>query len=218
MAERPVFIANVGKPCFMEKNIPFTYYSGFSIVQKQRSICSLHTAFNEQCPGHRVLEISSKSDSQLGVRLSAFNLKLRSEGPDNSLPDNSLYIENVFQSSKVFENGGPYTDLLFVSPKDAKRDERLQSSGKLIGFNYLGKMWSLEPKTIFYDWLYMSALSMDEDLSEAIMEYDAFTDIEFNPKKSVNCQARSAAIFVSLKKQGILMDALSDMDILRQFY
>ena len=25
-------------------------------------------------------------------------------------------LENVFQSSKVFENGGPYVDLLNVSP------------------------------------------------------------------------------------------------------
>ncbi|MFW6017154.1 MAG: DarT1-associated NADAR antitoxin family protein [bacterium] len=35
-----------------------------------------------------------------------------------------------------------------------------------------------------------------------LMEYDAFTDIEFNPKKSYNCQARSAALYVTLKKTG----------------
>lgn len=36
-----------------------------------------------------------------------------------------------------------------------------------------------------------------------------FTDIEFNPKKSLNCQARSAAIFVSLERSGLLQQALS---------
>ncbi len=210
MAERPVFICNLGRPCYTEKIVSFTYYSGFSVVQKQRCIRSLHEAFDSVCPEHRVLEISSKSDSDLGVRLSAFNLKFESES--------SFYIENIFQSSKVFENGGPYTELLFVSPKDAKRDERLKTSGRLQRFEYAGRRWPLEPRTMFYDWLYMIALSRDEELSSAIMEYDAFTDIEFNPKKSLNCQARSAAIFVSLAKQGMLKDSLADMDILRQCY
>ena len=35
-------------------------------------------------------------------------------------------------------------------------------------------------------------------------EYDAFMDIEFNPAKSLNCQARAAAMYVSLKKVGLL--------------
>ena len=36
------------------------------------------------------------------------------------------------------------------------------------------------------------------------MEFDAFTDIEFNPNKSLNCQARAAALFVAMKKLGRL--------------
>ena len=35
-------------------------------------------------------------------------------------------------------------------------------------------------------------------------------EVEFNPEKSINCQARSAAIFVSLWKTGALEDALQD--------
>ena len=34
--------------------------------------------------------------------------------------------------------------------------------------------------------------------------YDAFTDIEFNPEKSVNCQAKAAALYVALFRQGVL--------------
>ena len=39
---------------------------------------------------------------------------------------------------------------------------------------------------------------------------DAFTDIEFNPEKSFNCQARSCALYVALLKAGILRDAMTD--------
>ena len=36
-----------------------------------------------------------------------------------------------------------------------------------------------------------------------IRERDGFTDIAFNPKKSLNCQARSAALYVALARDGI---------------
>ena len=35
------------------------------------------------------------------------------------------------------------------------------------------------------------------------MDYECFTDIEFNPKKSYNCQGYSAALFVSMKRRGM---------------
>jgi hypothetical protein len=40
-------------------------------------------------------------------------------------------------------------------------------------------------------------------------KYVGFTDIEFNPSKSINCQARSCALFVSLMKHQILQNAVS---------
>ena len=42
------------------------------------------------------------------------------------------------------------------------------------------------------------------------MEYTAFTDIAFNPEKAKNCQACAAAVYVSLKKSGMLAEALED--------
>ena len=139
--------------------------------------------------GYAPLEISTKSSLPLGVKLSAFSLKL--EG---------VYLENVFQSSKMFENGGPYLDLLEISPKEAKRDERLRTSGKLIGFYYKGKVWKLTPATAFYDWIYIQAVkeSLCSDELKRLKEYSAFTDIEFNPKKSINTQARSVALLQTL--------------------
>jgi type I restriction enzyme M protein len=68
------------------------------------------------------------------------------------------------------------------------------------------------PKTFFYDWLYVNAVSQNTELLTKLSEYNAFTDIAFNPEKSINCQARSAAICVSLFKKGLLSDALKNKD------
>ena len=50
----------------------------------------------------------------------------------------------------------------------------------------------MEPQSLFYDWLYVSAVTQpqNEPLLGEIMTYSAFTDIEFNPEKSVSCQAK----------------------------
>lgn len=207
MAIRPVFIAenNLLNPV-RTVDVNFEWFPGFAMSQKQKSIQSLHTNFNKNFKGHRVLEISSKSPDLMGVYLSVFNLKICSrEGKTYSL-------ESAFQSSKVFERGGPYLDLLNVSSKDAKQDSRLRSSGQLFYFQYLGRKWPLEPKTAFYDWLYITTVHSSHGLSKDILQYDAFTDIEFNPQKSINCQARSAALYVSLHQAGMLEKAVSSIE------
>ncbi len=98
----------------------------------------------------------------------------------------------------------------------AKKDERLKSSGRVIGFSIDGKDFNTEPKTYFYNWLYINTLHLNKELAVKIMEYDAFTDIAFNPQKSINCQAEAAAIYVSLKKQGLLEEALKDKENFRK--
>ena len=130
------------------------------------------------------MEISSKGEVELGNLLSAFNM--RTDG---------VYIENIFQSSKRYENGGPYLDLLTVAPKDAKRDERHQTSGRLVAFVRNGEDWPLEPKTAFYDYIYVLAVIENFGRELDLYDYNWFTDIEFNPGKSINCQARAVAIY-----------------------
>ena len=71
-------------------------------------------------------------------------------------------------------------------------------------------MFPLKPETYFYNWLYINTLHLHQDLSKRILEFSAFTDIAFNPDKSINCQARAAAIYVSLQKQGLLAKALEN--------
>lgn len=199
MAKRKTFVVSLND-IFEEKEIDFVFYSGFSTTQKQKSIESLHNAIKELYYDAEILEISSKSPIELGRKLSAFNLKL-----------DGIALENIFQSSKVFEYGGPYEDLLSKTPIEAKKDPRIKDSGRIIGFKYQGINYPTIPKTLFYDWIYCQALYSDKELMSSIINYDFFTDIEFNHEKSLNCQARSAAIFVSLYQKGLLEECLADI-------
>ena len=212
MAERPVFISAEQRPFGRAQTVKFTWFAGLSKAQKQRSLASLHESFLRKFPDRRVLEISGKSTQPLGVALSAFNLKWRR-------PEGEFTVENLYQAGKVFSGGGPYTDLLTVSPRDAKRDERLKTSGRLTGFRMGEESFPLVPASLFYNWLYLNALHSQPALAAAVMEYDAFTDIEFNPNKSVSCQAQAAAIYVALAHQGLVEEALrSRQDFLRVVY
>jgi len=183
-------------------SLDFEYFPGSSIQQKQRSIASLHAAYVAQFPSSRVLEVSSRSKRDIGVQLSAFNLMI--EHPERG----SYSVECAFQASKVFRYGGPFVDLLNASSRVAKTDRRLRKSGELVGFTYFAHEFPLEPKTYFYDWLYASALCRDDKLVEQVMMFDAFTDIEHNPERSINCQARTVAKVVGLARAGLLEDAL----------
>ena len=165
MAERPVFYMQQKK--IVSKMYSFEWFPGFAVSQKQKSIESLHSAVLKVDPDARPLEISTKSREDLGVKLSAFSLTL-----------NQHTLENIFQSSKVFQGGGPYLDLLQVPPREAKRDKRLQDSGHLKAFCYQGEEFPLEPRTVFYDYIYIAAVkeSLTADEIKGILEYNYFTD------------------------------------------
>ena len=192
MAKRLVFIPSSNVDEFVtQKEISFTWYSGFAISQKLKSIGSFHEEIKKKINIKNILEISSKSDNEIGRLASAFNLSLFWENSNST-------IESFYQGSKVFTNGGPYTDLYDKKSIISKKDQRLKNSGDLIGFSFFNEKWSLEED--FYTWLYLVSLSQNQKILENLVNYDAFTDIEFNHDKSFNCQAYSAAYYVSLTK------------------
>ena len=208
MAKRPIFTPNFDECPYVDVvDIEFRWHSGFAKSQMQKSIASLHEA-TEKLGIAPILEISSKSMLPLGVSLSAFNLLL--EIPNGQ----KINVECAYQGSKVFENGGPYHELYSVSSRAAKTDERLRNSGKLIAFNFCGEEFPTEPKTAFYDWLYMTALYQKKtDLVKELEVFQGFSDIVFNPNRSINCQARAAALFVSLSKNDLINEQiLQDKD------
>lgn len=199
MANRPVYVP-LKKAPFVDVFMPeFTWNGGFAASQKQKNIVALHESFHKRFPDRKVLEISSKSLQDLGVKLSAFNLKKSVPSLGMSIP-----VECVFQGGKVFSAGGPYFDLYKVSPREAKRDQRLKSSGMLRSFTFEGEIMPLVPRTVFYNWLYVNALIENPEYAEQLLQFDAFTDIEFNPDKSINCQAEAAALFVSLSRLNLV--------------
>ena len=204
MAQRPVFRICDAMPYYRAESVTFQYFGGFAASQQKKCVKSLQDAFRALHPQEKVLEISSRSETELGVQLSAFNLTMRT--PDGRI----CTVETAFQAGKVFENGGPYRDLLGKTSREAKKDPRLKESGKLISFCFSGELFPLEPRTCFYNWLYLSALHQHPELTEPLMEYTAFTDIAFNPQKSINCQAYAAAVYVSLRRNGLVEKALSD--------
>jgi hypothetical protein len=207
MAIRPIFIprdnGNLGAE---EKLIDFKWFPGMAKSQKQKSIAELHSAA-ARLGYEKVLEVSSKSKDELGIRLSAFNLLITTK------KNQSVFtVETAFQGSKVFTRGGPFRDLFGIDSLSAKKDIRLKESGPLIKFDFFGTSFPLEPRTFFYDWLYINALVQNDDLAKEVVRYDGFSDIEFNPEKSINCQAHAVAVYVSLVKDGKLYDALGSSD------
>lgn len=188
---RPIFIPNRDSIGVVEQYIEFDWHMGMSAEVRKRSINSLHQEAQKQ-GFNNILEVSSKSEQEIGIQLSAFFLRNIKGYP----------VENLFQSSKVFEKGGPYRDLLTVTPREAKRDERLRNSGNLIRSTFNNKNYPLEPVSLFYDWLYINVLFSERNLElrERFFgsKFDSFSDIEFNPEKSFSCQARTLALCVSL--------------------
>jgi len=196
MTKRPIFIPKPESlPFVVEIDVDFEWYSGFAKTQAQKSIQSLHNSAAQKGISP-VLEISSKSLDSLGVALSAFNLQLRID------TGKALSVECAFQGSKVFKDGGPYIDLYDKPSRDAKTDPRLKNSGELTAFSLLGEHFPSKPITAFYDWLFLRALLDNQEMASQLFSYKGFSDIAFNPEKSINCQARSAALFVALSQNG----------------
>ena len=202
MASRPIFSPKASDVGVKEELIDFKWFPGLATSQKKKSINPLHEAARTR--GYPdILEISSKSENRLGVELSAFNLIIKTKKYGNRFT-----VESAFQGSKVFEKGGPYKDLFSCDSLKAKKDVRLKESGDIIGFSFFGMKFPTTPLTYFYDWLYINALNGNQELAEEVKSYGAFSDIEFNPKRSINCQAHAVALFISLEQNKQLSQAL----------
>lgn len=212
------------RQCYIASNshvsthdIEFKYYRGQYITQKQKCIRSLHETIvdTSEVRKDQLLEVSSKSEVSLGIALSAFNLSTKTK------KHNIKYtVESAFQSSKVFEGNVQYKDIIELSSRDAKRDKRLKNSGELSHFQFFDYRFELSTdtgiQTVFYDWLYINVLLQNPELCKEVMKYRAFTDIEFNSKKSINSQGFSIALFVSLKLADVDMSDFKNPEIFLQ--
>lgn len=205
MAKKMVFIYDDDK-VYNEELIEYEFVKGLALSQKKKNVLNLHKQIEKKYPNLKILEISTKSNNSLGVGLSAFNLQLYGKA-----------VETLFQSSKVYADGTSLKSYIDLSPYEIKKVAKTINS-KLFNFNYNGIDYPLEPKTLFYDYLYISALKENKQYHSKIIEYSIFTDIEFNHEKSINCQARSCAIFKYLVKHDLLDKYLNDLSLFATLY
>lgn len=199
MAIRPIFIASDGK--IETLMTEFKWHGGLDMASRRKSIASLHEN-GRKTRNIKILEISTRSEQPLGVSLSAFNLAHK-----------GISVECLYQSAKVFENGAQYLHLLKGNSYQAKKEPLLRNSGRIIAFRPFGdktKEWGIEPPDAFYNWLYMQTLYKNPQYIPELIQYDAFTDIEFNHQKGVSSQAKAAALFCAWYREGSLQTLLSD--------
>ena len=206
MAEKMVFISDGINP-FYEKLINYTFVPGFAPTQRKKNVQNLNAAISAVFPSLKTLEISTKSDSELGRQLSAFNLKL-----------NGKYVESIFQSSKVFEDGTQHEFLIDKKPIEAKRYIQSLPKREIIKFKFNGVDYPINPKSMFYDFIYIKALNNNPELALKLKEFDVFTDIEFNYKKSINCQARACAIYAYLLKINKVEEYINNLELFKTLY
>jgi len=218
MALRPIFIPLRGRklhadtdlkggPLVERLDLSIRWNGGFSVSQKQKNVVELHNAAKEQGI-FPVLEISTKSTEEVGRRLSAFNLKIDVGG-------SMKFLESVYQSCKVFSDSGQHIDLIDENPFIAKKEIRHKGRGSIISFRLEGIDYPIEPKNAFYDWLYIKAILPHEDWIKRNLNYMAYSDIEFTPNKSINCQARAVAEFHALSMRGKAADSAANFSSFR---
>lgn len=227
----------LGIRAFDEKVVEFEWHLGMSWQQKQKSSLSMLAQLKSE--GYKPIEISRRSeDLDFGVQLSAFNLKLNNYNVENIFQaykvcnDGGPYLDllkvepqkargdcriQTSESKKPCQfNHVEYKNKSFYNSENICEYCRTRSERHLVSFSSGKVHWGIEPKSLFYDAVYISALLQNKHLSDCLVEYNAFTDIEFNQKVPYsqnkgpfNCQARSCAIFSTLKKANYSNEQIS---------
>lgn len=212
MAEKSVFISKVKYPFFEEVHVNIDWFGGFALSQKRKCQIGLHQNFLMEYPKEKILEISSSSLMSLGAKLSAMHLSKRTLKGITT-------VESAFQSSRIYGDGakriGPFPEYRFLPGRECKKLVK-EAAKEMHSYQYeLDGLTFYAPAhhiSQFYDFLYLNALlePENEEVKNKLLQekYTAFTDLA---TKSLNCQARSAAIFVGLVRAGMI-DEVRDYD------
>ncbi|WP_440097305.1 DarT1-associated NADAR antitoxin family protein [Pseudomonas fragariae (ex Marin et al. 2024)] len=146
MAERPAFISVTDSEYLVKTTfVTFDWFPGFSVAQKQRSITSLHQNISKTLNIENILEISSKSLTDVGVKASAFNLMIETRNIIESSVSNAH-----FRQVKFLNIAAHLLIFLDKTSREAKKDERLKSSGRLSEFRFYQKIWPLLNRKLYF--------------------------------------------------------------------
>lgn len=218
MAEKSVFISKVEYPFFEEVHVNIDWFGGFALSQKRKCQIGLHQNFLMEYPKEKILEISSSSLVSLGAKLSAMHLSKRTLKGITT-------VESAFQSSRIYSDGikriGPFPEYRFLSGRECKKlvkeaaKEMHSYQYELDGLTFYAPVHHISQ---FYDFLYLNALleAENEEVKNKLLQenYTAFTDLA---TRSLNCQARSAAIFVGLVRAGLIDEVRDYSSYLKLF-
>lgn len=134
-------------------------------------------------------------------------------------------VESAFQASRIYSDGvkkvGPFPEYLYLPGRECKKLVKEASKGMRSCQYEFEDMTFYAPAhhiSQFYDFLYLNALLEPEnqEVRNQLLEggYTAFTDLA---TKSLNCQARSAAIFVGLIHAGLIDEVREYASYLKLF-
>lgn len=224
-AEHPVFMVRKqadGSLALEERTFHFNFAPGLSPTQKKKNIIALQAVAKKEAGLKNILEISSKSEDEIGRKLGAFSLTL-------TIKEGEYFLESIFQGSKILKNPvtdkqeGPFPNIFKEAAHNARKQiEGYQEENKLDIYGYyLDKVhYPSGPGSVFYDWLYLRALIQHETWIKEDLHghYDAYTDIEYNPKSRIACQARSFAIAQILISRQELHKAANDFKYFKLIY
>ncbi len=191
MAIRPIYIStNIPDTPFMKVDISFEWIKGMSYKQKcKRRDSMLKAIANMKLYNiDSVLEVSTKSNKELGVNLSALNLTIPLKNGKVKT------VEEIYQASKI-----------------------LDSNNHIKEFRFHNTVFEKDPYSMYYDYIYMLGLYMHKEYHEELNKYDIFTDIEFNPNKQLNTQARAAAIWNTLYRNN-MTKIIENQDEFKKYY
>lgn len=197
MAVRKVYLPVNGFPYVREIPVTFPWSNG----SRHQIIQAVQEAFHSLHPDIPALEVSLASPQPEGVGAAAMKLPLRLASQEQEIP-----VGIIYQASRVFENGGPYPELLQCSRQTVQKERRLQQSGKCVRYQLEEREFPLEPHPYaFFNWLYGRALLQNPEKAEGILKFGAFTDLDLgSAKKDKNSPARAAAVYAGLAAAGRL--------------
>lgn len=181
------------------------------VIDKKEKVLKVFEKIEHFFPKSSYIEVSTRSNIEIGKMLSPFNLNFRTRRSNRIIS-----VESAYHGSKVFEDETQLFDLYDKNAFEAKMDKRLWGK-KVLYYNFLGKRIKKEPETLFFNWLYLKTLEMNKDLLLELKKYEFFSDTAFNPYLDPNCQARACAIGSSLLKLNIFYDVMKDITIFEKY-
>lgn len=189
MAIRPIYIStNLPEKPFIKKDISFEWVKGMSYSQKCKRRDALHTAIANTKLYDMDKVLEISTKSDKKLGINLSALNL-------TIPfaSNDYTVEKVYQVSKVIENG------------------------KVKEFKLKNTVFEKDPYSMYYDYIYLLGLYFHKEYWEELAKYEIFTDIEFNPNKQLNTQARAAALWNTLYKNNMTR-IVEDQERFKRYY